>query len=97
MGMNPFTAVSCLIRGLSHQRDGSSSRWSRLEVSAIMQSCAIVSRQWDGTAGHERPLRADRRMPEFPQEIPLSLTGVIWLKVTGEEKAQQSDFLNQQC
>lgn len=38
MGMNQFTAVSCLIRGLSHQRDGSSSCWPRLEVSAIMES-----------------------------------------------------------
>lgn len=71
MGMNQFTAVSCLIRGLSHQHDGSSSRWPRLQVSAIMQSCAIVSRQWDGTAGHERPLRAVRATPEFPQEMPL--------------------------
>lgn len=87
MGMNQFTAVSCLIRDLSHQHDGSSSFWPRLEVSAIMQSCAIVSRQWDGAPGHERPLRADRRMPELPQETPHSLRGRILLKVTGEEKA----------
>lgn len=74
MGTNRFTAVSNLIRNLSHQRDGSNSCWPRLEVSAITQ--IMHYRQWDGAPGHERPLRADRRTPAVPQETPPSLTGV---------------------
>lgn len=53
----------------------------------------IVSREWDGAPGQERPLGADRKTSEFSQEMPLSLAGVILLKVTGEEKAVQQSYL----